>query len=167
MSYFLIALVVVLFFVVVLLVYIESRYKRKLKLPYQKKESLLTESENKFYLALSKALKDEYLIFAKVRLADVICLPILRGSDYYYYLNKIIAKHIDFLICEKENIKPVLAIELDDNSHLSYKRKKRDKFIDEVFKTAQLPILHIKNAKNYDSVKLNNEITNFINKKAI
>lgn len=142
--------------------YIDGRLKRKLTLPYLKKESLLTAAEKNFYLALSEALKDNYLIFPKVRLADIICLPILRGSNYYYYLNKIIAKHIDFLICDKKSIKPILIIELDDTSHLSYKREKRDTFINEISKAAELPILHVKNAKNYDYIKVNNEITNLL-----
>ena len=58
--------------------------------------------------------------------------------------------HIDFLICDKQNIKPLLIIELDGNSHLRKDRIERDKFVDEIFKDANLPILHIKVSDSYN-----------------
>ena len=44
---------------------------------------------------------------------------------------------------------PVLGVELDDSSHDRESRKKRDQFVDDVFKKTGLPILHIKAARGY------------------
>lgn len=84
----------------------------------------------------------------------------MTNSDFYHYQNKIQSKHVDFLICDKENIKPVLAIELDDSSHLKIDRILRDTLVDKIFESAKLPILHIKTSANYDKEKLLSQIRN-------
>lgn len=128
------------------------------KWPYLKKDSLLTEAEKRFYLVLSEIIGNDYLIFSKVRLADLLYLPKMNNSDYYHYQNKIQSKHVDFLICDKENIKPLLIIELDDSSHLKIDRILRDTLVDKIFENAQMPILRIKNATSYDKENLSNQI---------
>jgi len=44
---------------------------------------------------------------------------------------------------------PRLAIELDDRSHQQADREERDAFVDEVFRAAGLPLVHIPAAKGY------------------
>lgn len=43
-------------------------------------------------------------------------------------------------------------------------RIKRDNFVDEALRDAQLPILHVKMSYNYDRPELENEIMNLIEK---
>lgn len=134
-------------------------YKAKTsKWPYLKKDSLLTEAEKKFYLILSEIIGNDYLILSKVRMADLLYLPKMNNSDYYHYQNKIQSKHVDFLLCDKENIKPLLVIELDDSTHLRLDRITRDMLVDRIFESAQIPILHIKNSTTYDKTNLLNQI---------
>lgn len=90
---------------------------------------------------------------------DILYIPKgIESREYYRYLNKIQSKHVDFLLCDRENIKPLLAIELDDSSHLHPSRIERDNFIDKIFENAKLPILHIKYSKGYDREKLGQQI---------
>lgn len=134
-------------------------YKAKTsKWPYLKRDFLLTEAERKFYLVLSEIIGNDYLIFSKVRMADLLYLPKMNSSDYYHYQNKIQSKHVDFLICDKENIRPLLVIELDDSSHLKVDRVLRDTLVDKIFESAQMPILHIKNSTAYDKANLSSQI---------
>ena len=111
--------------------------------PYIKKNYFFNQSERKFYYMLSDILSDKYLLFSKVRISDLLYLPKYQNNSYSYR-NKIQSKHIDFIVCDKQNVKPLLVIELDGNSHLRKDRIKRDKFVDEIFKDASLSILHIK-----------------------
>jgi len=46
-------------------------------------------------------------------------------------------------------MEPKLAIELDDKSHQRKDRQERDAFVDEVFRAAGLPLVHIPAAKGY------------------
>lgn len=63
--------------------------------------------------------------------------------------NKIRAKSIDFLLCDTQSLRPVLGIELDDISHEKPERIVRDDEVDRVFAAANLPILHVKAARQY------------------
>ncbi len=152
-------IVSILFLLIILLIFAVAFLKIKnAKFPYLKKEYLLSEAEKKFYFILSEILGNEYLIFSKVRMADLLYLPKMSNSNYYHYQNKIQSKHIDFLICDKENIKPLLAIELDDSSHLKVDRILRDALVNKIFESAKLPVLHIKASDDYLKENLLNQI---------
>lgn len=77
------------------------------------------------------------LLFAKVRLFDLIEPRDIRNKAYQY---KIQAKHVDFVICNKNLIAKII-IELDDSSHNSKERKERDKFVDMVLKDCGYKVL--------------------------
>lgn len=133
-------------------------------LPYQRK-MLLTSYEYKLYKLLKPlADKNNLHIMSKVRIIDFISVK--RGmtkNEAYSYICKIKQSHIDFLICNPENLYPLAAIELDDNTHQSLKAQEKDKFKDEVFKSAGIKLYRIKN-RNDDLEKIINEIS-AINKK--
>ena len=69
--------------------------------------------------------------------------------EYQKYFNKIVGKHIDFLICDAATMKPALAIELDDSSHNRASRKKRDHFINEALTAADFPLLRVTAQRQY------------------
>lgn len=133
-------------------------------LPYQRK-MLLTSYEYKLYKLLKPlADKNNLHIMSKVRIIDFISVK--RGmtkNEAYSYICKIKQSHIDFLVCNPENLYPLAAIELDDNTHQSLKAQEKDKFKDEVFKSAGIKLYRIKNI-NDDLEKIINEIS-AINKK--
>lgn len=133
--------------------------KKNQDIQYLKKDSLLTETEKSFYVVLQKVVSENYLLFPQVSLLEILSVPKgLSQRSHYSALNKIQAKHIDFLLCEKESIKPLLAIELDDSSHYRTDRMIRDEFLNQAFASAGLPLLHIKVASHYDQEDLNNQI---------
>ena len=138
-----------------------SEEESREKWPYLRKNYLLSVAEKKFYFIVLEILENEYLLFAKVRISDLVYLPKYQTEKRHYW-NKIQSKHVDFLICSKENVRPLLVIELDDSSHLKDDRILRDEFVDEIFKDADLPILHIKNSYNYNFEELQNEIISLL-----
>ena len=126
-------------------------------LPYKRKDYLLTKAERSFFGVLQKAVGDRYLIFAKVRLADLMYIP--RGVEQWQsYFNRIKSKHIDFVLCDRDAVRPLLAIELDDSSHREADRQSRDTFVDSALKAAGLPILHVAARFNYSAQGLAHEI---------
>lgn len=123
-------------------------FKIEEKLPYKKKKYLLSKAENSFYGVLENAIEGEGLyICPKVRLADIIYVTDKENRQKHF--NKIQSKHIDFLLCDKKFLNPVLAIELDDSSHNKGSRIERDKFVDEALEAAGLPILRVKASYSY------------------
>ena len=157
-------LIFLLFFTTILVIFLIVSYKTKTRdFPFIKRDSLLTDAEKKFYFVLFEIIGNEYIIFSKVRIVDLLYLPKMNTSDFYHYQNKIQSKHVDFLICDKEGIEPLLVIELDDSSHLKVDRILRDRLVDKIFETARLPILHTKTAVNYDKLSLLNDVRKCIN----
>jgi len=131
---------------VVVFIFIIIKIFSKEKLPYKLNESLLTKRELKFFIVLKNVLDEtDFVIAIKPRIADFVSVDKkkLKKKSYMTYFNKIKSKHVDFLICEPTYMKPILAIELDDKSHERKDRIQRDSFVDEVYETAGLEILHI------------------------
>ena len=126
--------------------------------PYIKKKYFFSLSELKFYEVLKEIVGDQYLLFSKVRVSDLI--EPKYGKERHSYFNKIKSKHVDFLICDKDPISPRVAIELDGSSHNRPSRQERDDFIDEAFANANIPVVHIRVKSEYDPNEIIEKIEN-------
>ena len=121
---------------------------------YKKEKALLTPAEHNFFSQVLARLEGKYRVATKVRIADIV-QPKSKSPKALYGIT---SKHADFVLCSRENFEPLLVIELDDSSHQRKDRKKRDVFVDKVYKSAKLPILHVKAKKTYDAEALVSEI---------
>ncbi len=124
---------------------------------YFKRDSLMTYQERHFYFdVLFRVVDSQYRIFSKVRLGDLVGLaeestdPRYRTETWY--------KHIDFVLCDRNSLEPLLAIELDDSSHHQYDSRERDAVKDRVCADAELPLLRIKAQYDYPLDEIGNEI---------
>ena len=113
-------------------------------------ESLVTPAEQKFYQALDEAIDGRLMILSKVRLADLLSVTSESRSARYRIFRSIASKHVDFVLVEAEDLRPLAAIELDDPTHLRPDRRKRDELLDDLFAKAQLPLLRFKTASTYN-----------------
>jgi very-short-patch-repair endonuclease len=116
--------------------------------PYKLTRSLLTASEKAFYAALLLAAGRRYVVFAKVRFAD-LCQDLNRWTDVAAF-NRVSSKHVDFVLCDARTFRPVLAVELDDRSHLRADRRDRDALKDQVFQTMGLGVYRQWVRRSYD-----------------
>lgn len=131
--------------------------------PYARTESLCSTAEAHFYSVLQKNIPAGCRIFMKVRIADVVHVTdATKNWKKSIPFNKITSKHFDFVITDSK-LKILGVIELDDSSHKSRDRKKRDIFIDNVCIAAKLPILHVKPKRFYDRELLRKNIMDLIN----
>jgi len=143
------------------IIFLEGRSLRHCA--YTKKDSLLTDAEKCFYAALKEAVGSDWIIFSQVSLLEILSISETKNTrSYITALNRIRAKHVDFLLCEKETTKPLLVIELDDSSHRWPSRILRDAFVDKAFASTGLPILHVKAAASYDSDALRQQFSSMI-----
>jgi hypothetical protein len=94
-----------------------------------------------------------YLI--KIRLGDVfVTKKGLDASRRASAWNRINQKHVDFLLVSTTDLKPLAGIELDDTSHDEKRRKTRDAFVDDVFRSCGLPLLHVPAQASYNPTDL-------------
>jgi very-short-patch-repair endonuclease len=138
--------------------------------PYQAKNSLCSPAERSFLGVLEQLINDKYRILLKVRLADLLEIEkgvskSLRQSAF----NRISRKHVDFVVCGKEDLSILGVIELDDQSHKIAKRQECDRFLDSAMNAAGIPILHIQAQNAYSISGIRQQIQNrfeFLIKKA-
>ena len=125
------------------------------RLPYYKKNYLLTKAEASFFRVLQLVLYDDYHIFPQISLKSIVGVKSDTGK-YYSFWNRINQKTLDFVLFSKNGISPLLVIELDDSSHLLAERNNRDTFLDQVLEEAGIRILHIKTQQSYNPQELIN-----------
>ena len=116
--------------------------------PYKLTQSLLTASEKAFYVALMLAAGRRYVVFPKVRLAD-LCQDLDRWAGTGAF-DLVSSKRVDFVLCDAKTFRPVLAVELDDRSHVRGSRRDRDALVDDIFRTMGLGVYRQWIRRSYD-----------------
>lgn len=119
------------------------------RLPYRSRETLLSRGEAAFFGPLQQALNGQFLIMSKVRLADLVSCSATEWRTGYG--GAISQKHVDFVLCDPTTTRFILAIELDDRTHDSEDRKRRDRFLNEVLATVGIRLLRVR-ARSYYSL---------------
>jgi len=129
-------------------------------LPYRLRDDFLSRAEMTFYRALCSAVGDRVTVCTKVNLNDVFF--VIRPNENQSYRNRIDRKHVDFLLCDPTTMRPLLGIELDDSSHRRETRQKRDRFVDEVFEAAGLPLGHVTVHASHDVADLSRWLSQYL-----
>lgn len=109
---------------------------------YNAKKYFLTRSEHAFYDLLGQAVGKDYRIFAQVHLPSIVDHKV-PGQNWKPAFSHINGKSVDFVLCDKDSLSPVLAIELDDRSHERPDRAERDVEVERILEMADVPLLRI------------------------
>ncbi len=138
-----------------------SDKKRQYK--YQKKDYLLSRAEHQFFDVLVDALGDHYYVFPQIHLITLLDHKI-NGQNWRGAFRHIDEKSVDFVICDKSYIKPLVAIELDDKSHGTENRIERDEEVKRILQDAGVPLLRFENHGSFDKEEIKNRIINALGK---
>ena len=112
--------------------------------PYQRAKPLFSTAERSFLGVLDQAVGPDHRVFGKVRVADVAAVkPGLGNSAQQGALNRIAAKHFDFVVCRTGDLSVICAVELNDKSHASRKAQSRDELLANVCRVIELPLLTV------------------------
>lgn len=126
---------------------------------YFKQKCLFTPTEMKFLKVLQEAVGDDYAIMGKVRMADIFRIKANeRTKEYFSHFGKIKAKHFDFVLCAKDTMEPLVALELDDSSHERLDRFRRDIFVNSICSNADFPLLRHQVSTTYNTETIRQKI---------
>jgi hypothetical protein len=142
--------------IAILIILFATLYGFRPRYPYFAQKTILTKAEIYFFKSLREAIPEQFAIAPKVRMADIITCTDANWARGYGA--KISSKHIDFVLYDRETFEIKLAIELDDKSHQKSDRQKRDQFVNESFRTAQVPLLRVPTAQRYNANELRQAI---------
>lgn len=103
---------------------------------YEVKNSLITPTEQSFFVALKEIVPQGYMVFPQINLAAFI-----DRTDNVSFHNELF-RNVDFLITD-ETYKPKIAVEINDLSHLDKERKERDEKVSNILEEAGIPLLKL------------------------
>ena len=114
--------------------YGNSYYYQNSGFLYESKNMLMSKSEQMFYEVLKETVPQGFYVFPQMNLAAFI-----EKTDHSRYRNELF-RNIDFLITDGYYV-PKLAVEINDRTHLTPKRKERDRKVQNILEEAGIPLL--------------------------
>ncbi len=126
----------------------KEKQAEKERLPYRLREPFLTTTETALFRVLTQIVGVRYIICPKVALNDVFY--IVRPNENVHFFNKIFRKHVDFLLCDPQTFAPSFGVEIVRPISKNDTRQ-TDKFMEELFTEAGLPLVHIPSSDTYDA----------------
>lgn len=122
-------------------------------------------NEYKFYKKLDSAVGLEYKILPQVHF-DELVTPTKVSGDRIFSFRHINQKSVDFVVCNKTTLVPLVAIELDGKSHLKQMTKDRDVEVERILKEVNLPLLRFDNNNDMDIIGIRERIIETISFKS-
>ena len=123
------------------------------RLPYRLRDVFLTTPELALFRTLQKMAGRHYVICPKVALNDIFY--IVRPNENVHFFNKFFRKHVDFLLCEPDSLRPAIGIELIKPVGRNETREV-DQFMQNLFLNARLPLVHIPSSEHYSESDIEN-----------
>ena len=127
--------------------------KPTVKYHYKRKAFLMTKAENDFFDVIYRAIGDDYYVFPQIHLSEILDHKV-KYQNWEHALHYINQKSVDFVICDKQYRRPILAIELDDWSHDADDRKQRDANVEHMLREAGMPLLRFKDVRSSPSEEI-------------
>ena len=168
MEWFVVFAVVAVVAIAIVLRFLKSSHSVRDDAPgYTRNDPLFTAAEISFLGALEQAVGNEYRVFGKVRVVDVVSVGNTKDrSARQSAFNRISSKHFDFLVCTQDDISIKAAIELNDKSHESRKGRERDRLLTEVCESASLPLLFVRAQHSYSVAELREKVLGLLDGEA-
>ena len=117
------------------------------RLPYRLREPFLATTELALFRALQQMVWARYLVCPKVALNDIFY--IVRPNENVHFFNKFFRKHVDFLLCDPQTLAPAFGVEIV-RPIAKNETRESDRFIEELFIDAGLPLVHVPSSETYD-----------------
>lgn len=125
--------------------------RRSRQEPYNRITSIFTPAEQRFYKTLKAAVEGKAIIFAKVRIADLVRVKRAFGKrTFWRHFSRISQKHIDFVLVDPDTYETRCLIELDDSSHYRPQTMQRDRFVNETMAQCGIQLHRVKVQRRYD-----------------
>lgn len=121
----------------------------------------MSRAEHELFNILVGLIGDKYYIFPQIHLATILDHKIV-GQNWKAAFRHIDEKSVDFVLCDKKYIKPLLVIESDDKTHELENRKSRDVEVERIFNDTQIPLLRLQNKGFFDKELVETQLKNYL-----
>jgi len=142
--------------------YLYHKKKTKYEFAIQRRSRLLSPAEKKFFECLDSSLSEDYHIFTKVAMMDVIeSIPTANVFESKQNKKKLAGECFDFVLCKKQDLSVFGIVELENFEKRSGHREKasREKLINAVCKAAHLRLFYFDVRQDYQGIDIRRLIT--------
>jgi hypothetical protein len=127
--------------------------------PFMRKPALFSTAERGLWRELNQAIGKENIVFAKVRLADVVRLrPDLKGSEANTTRDEIASTSLDFVICRRSNLAIAAGIKLTDSDDSSGSGADEVAYAEGALSAAGVPLVRLAAEEEYTAAMLSTEL---------
>jgi hypothetical protein len=119
----------------------------KERLPYRLRKQFLSFTELTLFSALQEMAAGRYIVCPKVALNDIFYIQ--RPNENVHFYNKIFRKHVDFLLCEPEDMKLAIGVDLV-KPITKEETRSADQYMEDLFLSAGLPLVYVRSSEKYD-----------------
>lgn len=128
----------------------------------QRRSRILTAAERSFFECLANALSDDFYIFTKVRVLDVVePSPASSRIERKSIRKRLAVESLDYVLCKKHDLSIFGIVELENFEKRSNakQRVKREKLVSEVCKTANLRLFYFDIRQDYQGMDIRRLVT--------
>ena len=119
--------------------------------PYRLRKQFLTSTELSLLSVLLEMADGHYVVCPKVALNDIFYIQ--RPNENVHFYNKIFRKHVDFLLCEPDSMKPAFGVELV-KPIAKEETRSADQFMMDLFLSTGLPLIHVPSSERFELADL-------------
>lgn len=118
--------------------------------PYRQKPQLFTPVEHSFLKLIEQAAGQEFRIVCRVRLSDVITVRQQANKKSARSAHtRAASRQLDFVLCDREDMRPILAIDLVHSQGKDGYKSQKDWFVTGALDAAGVPHARIKVKSGY------------------
>ncbi|WJG08886.1 DUF2726 domain-containing protein [Aliiglaciecola sp. LCG003] len=148
------AIILMMLLIVVALVALKLN-DNGLSFPFKRKTALLSQTEVTFLDLIERAVGSKYRVLCRVRLSEVLSLR--QNTDKRTAksaLLKASSRQLDFVLCNKDDMSPVIAVDLVNPKGKEGYKTQRDWYVTSALDAARIPHLRIKVKNGYTAQEI-------------
>jgi len=138
------------------------------KSAYRKQDFLLSPEDRVFFFALKQAVGEDYEIFGKIPVAELISLRNEEASNgTQKTFDQIADRCLDFVLCDKTDLSVACALELYEHSLSGKRSATLADPLRAICDAAGLPLVRIEAGPFYDAMEIKQTITSAVRKEPL
>ena len=123
---------------------------------FYNKKSIMRDDERYLFEILCKTIPPGYFVFPQINLSHIIGVK-NNIKDHDNLFRAIDHRSLDYVIFDS-NFSPVIAIELNGESHFQYSRQNRDEAVKNILEKSKIKLITIQKANRYEQTHIQNII---------
>ena len=152
------------FFVISIIATIETTNQRRNAMSryrYRSRKQLMTGNEKHCFQLLNDIFGQKFYVIPDVKLSALLSHKVghQNRTEAYRYIDQ---KTVDFVFCNKQTLRPVCAVKLDDGTQKSRSPGSHPKEMEQFFRSAHLPFVRITDPKKLDRQTIIEEFSRVI-----